>query len=318
MTWHVRQNLRYPIIQAPMAGVTTPELAAAVSNAGALGSLGLGSFGVDRARDEMRAVRRLTDQSFNVNFFCHQPPRSDINTRRAWIDHLAPWFREQGAEPPEDLVSINTPINDNPAMQALIREEQPPIVSFHFGTPDTTLVDDIHDYGGQVLISVTTLAEAESAAAVGADALVAQGVEAGGHRGVFDARQDREIGLVPLVRSLVRQQSLPVIAAGGLMDGTAIRAIRQLGAVAAQLGTAFIPCPEAATMDRYRSVLRQAGETRLTRAISGRPARGVVGVFQQHIAADGPEIPDYPLTYDAAKKLSTAARTNDDFRFLPD
>lgn len=318
MDWLARQNLDHPIIQAPMAGVTTPELAAAVSSAGALGGLGLASASVDRAREQIRRIRQLTDRPFNVNFFCHQAPASDAATRRAWIDHLTPWLRQQHARPPTDLAPINTPINDNPAMQALIREEKPPIVSFHFGTPIPALVKTIQGYGGQVLICVTTAEEAERAEAAGADALIAQGMEAGGHRGVFDARKDQEIGLMPLVRTLVQQRSLPVIAAGGLMDGTAIHAILQLGAVAAQLGTAFIPCPEAATTDRYRLVLRQARETQLTRAISGRPARGVVGVFQQHIAPDAPAIPDYPLAYDVAKQLSAAAQANGDYRFLPD
>ncbi len=310
-------DVRYPIIQAPMAGVTTPALAAAVSEAGALGSLGLGAASADAAREQIREVRARTDRPFNVNFFCHETPQSSPAVRRAWLDYLAPHFRAQDAEPPADIEDIYAPIDANAAMRDVVLNERPPVVSFHFGIPAHGLIDAIHEYGGRVLICVTTPDEADRAAAAGADALVAQGMEAGGHRGNFHADHDEEIGLIALVRVLATRHTLPIIAAGGLMDGQSIDAVIRLGAAAAQLGTAFIGCPESAAAPAYRDVLRHAKTTGLTRCISGRPARGVVGPFQTEIAADAPQIPDYPLTYDAAKQLNAAAKARDDNRYAP-
>ena len=300
-----------------MAGATTPALAAAVSEAGALGSLGLGAASPEKAREEIKGVRALTDRAFNVNFFCHAAPVSDAETRRAWLAHLAPYFQAQGAAVPDDLANIYQPINDNPAMQAVILETQPPVVSFHFGVPSAALVDGIHDYGGQVWICVTTPAEAAQAVDGGADALVAQGVEAGGHRGNFNAEEDAELGLVALLRILKRTYSLPIIAAGGLMDGVAIHGVLAMGAAAAQLGTAFVACPESAAAPAYRDALRMGQATEITQAISGRPARGVIGPFQSDIAPGAPWVPDYPLAYDAAKQLHAAAKANGDHRYAP-
>lgn len=309
--------IRYPIIQAPMAGVTTPALAAAVSEAGALGSLGLGAASAEDAREQIRAVRQRTDQPFNVNFFCHAAPQSSAAVRRAWLDHLAPYFQAQNAEPPSDLNDIYAPIDSNADMREVILTEQPPVVSFHFGVPGHGLIDAVHDYGGRVLICVTTADEADRAAAAGADALIAQGVEAGGHRGNFDADHDAEIGLIALVRLVAARHSLPIIAAGGLMDGQSIAAVLRLGAAAAQLGTAFVSCPESGAAPAYRKVLRDAEATGITRYISGRPARGVVGPFQTDIATGAPQVPDYPLTYDAAKQLNAAAKARDEFQYVP-
>tara|TARA_B100001079_G_scaffold257311_1_gene254555 strand:+ start:1234 stop:2265 length:1032 start_codon:yes stop_codon:yes gene_type:complete len=310
-------SVRHPIVQAPMAGVTTPALAAAVSEAGALGSLGLGAASPDKAREEIEGVRALTDRAFNVNFFCHAPPMSGADERRAWLAHLAPYFQAQGAVVPDDLANIYQPINDNPAMQEVIFQTRPPVVSFHFGVPSAALIDGIHDYGGQVWICVTTPTEAEQAVAAGASALIAQGVEAGGHRGNFAAEHDAEFGLVALLRILVRRHSVPIIAAGGLMDGTAIHGVLSMGAAAAQLGTAFVACPESAAAPAYRDALRLGQATEITQAISGRPARGLVGPFQSDIAPGAPWVPDYPLAYDAAKQLHAAAKANNDHRYAP-
>lgn len=310
-------SLRHPIVQAPMAGATTPALAAAVSEAGALGSLGLGAASPEKAREEIKGVRALTDRAFNVNFFCHTSPVSDAETRRAWLAHLAPYFQAQGAAVPDDLANIYQPINDNPAMQAVILETRPPVVSFHFGVPSAALVDGIHDYGGQVWICVTTPGEAAQAVDGGADALIAQGVEAGGHRGNFEAENDAEFGLVALLRILESTYSLPIIAAGGLMDGVAIQGVLSLGAAAAQLGTAFVACPESAAAPAYRDALRMGQATEITQAISGRPARGLIGPFQSDIAPGAPWVPDYPLAYDAAKQLHAAAKANGDHRYAP-
>ncbi|WP_018717006.1 NAD(P)H-dependent flavin oxidoreductase [Arhodomonas aquaeolei] len=310
----------YPVVQAPMAGVSTPALAAAVAEAGGLGSLGLGGSGVEQARGQIRELRALTAQPFNVNFFCHTRPRNRPAVTRAWLERLRPHFEAQHAEVPESLDEIYVPIDANPAMVAMLCEEQPPVVSFHFGVPGVDIVRSIHGYGGRVLISVTTPAEGQAAEAAGADAVVAQGIEAGGHRGNFDAGEDEALGLMPLVRRLVARLSVPVIASGGIMDGPGIRAVLALGAVGAQLGTAFIPCPESAATAAHRTALRSdsAARTAVTRAISGRPARGVAGVFQDEIGrCDDDSVPDYPLAYDAAKQLHAAARAAGSTAYSP-
>lgn len=309
--------IRYPVIQAPMAGVTTPALVAAVSRAGALGSLGLGAASAEQAREQIRELRQRTDKPFNVNFFCHAPPRSNHAVRQAWLNHLAAYFHAQGTEPPADVRDIYAPIDAHAAMRDVVLAERPPVVSFHFGVPGHGLTEAIHAYGGRVLICVTTRDEADRAVASGADALVAQGVEAGGHRGNFDPDNDAEIVLAALIRTLVARHSLPIIAAGGLMDGQSIAAVLRSGAAAAQLGTAFIRCPESAAAPAYRDVLRHAVATGITRCISGRPARGVVGPFHAGIAAQAPRIPDYPLAYDAAKQLNAAAKARGDHRYAP-
>ena len=309
----------HPIIQAPMAGVSTPELAAAVSNAGALGSLGLGAASVTGAQKAIQTVRTFTDRPFNVNFFCHESARADAAVNRAWLAHLAPCFKEQGAVAPDALHEIYTTFGDNPEMIQLVADEKPPVVSFHFGIPKASIIDQIHAYGGRILISVTTLAEAGQAAAAGVDAVVAQGIEAGGHRGNFDARHDEEIGLAVLVRQIAVTLDIPIVAAGGLMDGQSIFAIQQLGAGCAQLGTAFLLCPESAASPAYRQALQSpaAQHTAVTRTISGRPARGIAGPFQNHIASNAPTVPDYPIAYDAAKHLHAAAKANSDMRYAP-
>lgn len=301
----------YPVVQAPMAGVSTPALAAAVAEAGGLGSLGLGGTGVARAREQIREVRALTSRPFNVNFFCHAPPLDRPAVTRAWLEHLRPHFQAQGAASPESLEEIYAPIDASPAMVAMLTEERPPVVSFHFGVPAAAVVRAVHGYGGRVLIGATTPTEGRAAEAAGADAVVAQGIEAGGHRGNFDPDVDEALGLLPLVRRLVAGLSVPVIAAGGIMDGAGIRAVLALGAAGAQLGTAFILCPESAATPAHLAALKSgaAAHTAVTRAISGRPARGIVGVFQREIGRCGETIvPDYPLAYDAAKRLNAAAR----------
>ncbi|NNC23244.1 nitronate monooxygenase [Salinisphaera sp. USBA-960] len=313
-------GVRHPIIQAPMAGATTPELAAAVSNSNALGSLGLGSSSVDQARHQIRTLRQLTDKPFNVNFFCHQPPRTQEDKVQAWIQHLRPYFEANDADVPSTLESIYPPIDANDAMVAMINAEQPHVVSFHFGVPKADIIRSIQAYGGRVLVSVTTLQEGYAAEASGVDAVIAQGIEAGGHRGCFDAQKDEAIGLTSLLQVLVSHLNIPIIAAGGIMDGRGINGTLALGALGAQLGTAFLLCPESNTGSEHRALLKSdaAVSTSVTRAISGRPARGITGVFQRQIEpTDMDRIPDYPIAYDAARQLNTAAKSNNNLAFSP-
>lgn len=306
-----RLNLRSPIIQAPMAGVSTPELAAAVSNAGGLGSLGLGASGADGARQMLRQTRALTDHAINANVFCHRPARADGTRQARWLDRLTPEFARFDATPPAKLAEIYTSFLADDAMLDMLLEERPEVVSFHFGLPDATRIAALKQRGILLLASATSLAEARACAAAGIDAIVAQGWEAGGHRGCFDENApDAQLGTFALTRLLVQALEQPVIAAGGIMDGAGIRAALDLGAVAAQLGTAFIACDETSANAAYRQALASEAtqNTVMTRAISGRPARCLSNRFTAW-GAEVPdaEVPDYPITYDAGKALNAAA-----------
>lgn len=221
-------------------------------------------------------------------------------------------FAEFGAEPPQALRTIYRSFADDPEMLAMLLESAPPVVSFHFGLPSADAITALRERDIVLLATATNVGEARAIEAAGIDAIVAQGIEAGGHRGVFDSTQlDDALGTVALTRLLVREVGLPVIAAGGIMDGAGIAAVLNLGAVAAQLGTAFIACPESAADDAYRSALTGPGayHTILTRLISGRPARALANRFTALAATAGDRLPpDYPIAYDAGKALHMAAK----------
>lgn len=311
-------KVRYPIIQAPMVGVSTPLLAAAVSNAGALGSIGLGASNAQQAEDMIRATRALTDKPFNVNLFCHRPAVADAKREAAWLDYLAPFFEEFGAKPPAKLVESYQSFLVNEAMLDMLLREKPAVVSFHFGLPPAEWIQALREAGCVTLACVTSAEEAALAETMGVDMLIAQGVEAGGHRGVFNPAEDKQLGTFALVQLIARRSRLPVIAAGGIMDGTGIAAVMRLGAAAVQLGTAFILCPESAANAQYREALqsKRAYHTQISAVISGRPARGMVNrLFTDIDAAGAPALPDYPITYDATKALIavTNQQGNSDF-----
>ena len=301
-----------PIIQAPMAGVSSPALAAAVADAGALGSIGVGATDAGGARRMIAAVRERTRRSFNVNVFCHQPAKADRLVEAAWLEHLRPHFERLGAKPPSALKEIYRSFVEDEAMLAAFLADKPRVVSFHFGLPSAERMRALRDAGIVLLASVTSLDEGRAAVDAGAHALVAQGYEAGGHRGVFDAdAKDDCIGTIALTRLLARRLEVPVIAAGGIMDGAGIAAALRLGASAAQLGTAFIACPESDADPGYRQALASdaAYHTVMTRAVSGRPARCLSNRFTvlgEGVAAH--LIPAYPLAYDVGKALNAAAK----------
>ena len=230
-------GVKLPIIQAPMAGVSTPEMAATVSNAGAPG-VNRDRFGRQRDRatnDRCRSA--LSQRPFNVNVFCHQPAVADERKERAWIAQLASEFARFGAKPPNTLREIYQSFNADNAKLAVLLEERPAIVSFHFGLPPHDQIADLRRAGIKLLSTATNLEEAIAAAAAGVDAVVAQGYEAGGHRGMFDPnRLDDALSTMALTRLLVIELDLPVIAAGGIMDGAGVAAAIALGAEGAQLG----------------------------------------------------------------------------------
>jgi nitronate monooxygenase len=301
-----------PIIQAPMAGVSSPALAAAVSNAGALGSIGVGATDAEGARRMIAAVRERSKRSLNVNVFCHQPATADNALEAAWLESLRPHFERFGARTPSSLKEIYRSFLEDEAMLAALLADKPRVVSFHFGLPSAERIRALREAGIVLLASATNVAEGRAVAKAGVHAVVAQGFEAGGHRGVFDPdAEDDCLGTLALTRLLSRQLDVPVIAAGGIMDGAGIAAALRLGASAAQLGTAFIACPESDADAGYREALASdaASHTTMTRAISGRPARCLQNRFTVLGAGISPrQIPPYPIAYDAGKALNAAAR----------
>lgn len=308
-----------PIIQAPMAGVSTPEMGAAVSNAGGLGSIGVGATDAEGARQMIAAVRARTERPFQVNVFCHQPAVPDTAREAAWLARLGPEFARHGAKPPARLTEIYRTFRNDDAKLAVFLAERPPVVSFHFGLPAKDRIEALRAAGIVLLATATNLAEGQAIAAAGIDAVVAQGYEAGGHRGLFDpADPDEQLGTVALTRLLASKLDLPVIAAGGIMDGAGIAAALALGAAAAQLGTAFIACPESSADAGYRAALLgpASAHTVMTPALSGRPARCLANRFTA-LAQDVPReaIPSYPIAYDAAKSLHAAAKAAGEFAY---
>lgn len=308
-----RLGLQVPVIQAPMAGVSTPAMAAAVSNSGGLGSLGVGAMQAEQARAAIRQFRAAGGGALNVNVFVHRPAHSDAQKESAWIERLRSEFDRCGGNPPQRLREIYTSFLDDDAMLDVLVEERAAVVSFHFGLPRKSQIDALRAAGIVLIATATNLDEAKSIEAAGLDAIVAQGYEAGGHRGVFDPdADDSKLGTLALTRLLVGATRLPVIAAGGIMDGAGVAAALALGAAAAQLGTAFVGTDESLADAGYRERLlgEPAHHTVMTRVISGRPARCLANDFTRWGASlrDDDDVPDYPIAYDAGKALNAAGK----------
>ncbi|WP_333611941.1 NAD(P)H-dependent flavin oxidoreductase [Brevundimonas bullata] len=312
-----RLGLDLPIIQAPMAGTSTPELAAAVSNAGALGSISIASVDAVEGGRQIQALKALTTRPFNVNLFCHAPTPPDPARDRVWIDSLRPIFAAFDAAPPETLTEIYQSFMTDDAKLAVLLDEKPAVVSFHFGLPQSDQIAALKSAGCLLIASATTPQEGRLAQTAGIDMVVAQGFEAGGHRGVFDPADDPRFATLPLTRLLARELNIPVMAAGGIMDGAGIAAALALGAAGAQLGTAFVSCPESAANPAYRAALAgpRAERTRVSPVISGRPARGVENAFMQR--ADEALTAGYPYAYDLGKALNAAASAQGDDGYAP-
>ncbi|UOQ51598.1 NAD(P)H-dependent flavin oxidoreductase [Hymenobacter cellulosivorans] len=305
-------GLSYPIIQAPMAGVSTPALAVAVSEAGALGSLAAAALPHPEAlAQQLAALAAATNRPINVNVFCHQPCPADPAHDAQWLGYLAPFFSALDSMPPSQLQEVYPSFRTDDTLLAVLVQARPRVISFHFGLPTTAQLAALRQTGAMLLACVTSPAEAQAAEAAGVDMLVAQGVEAGGHRGTFDPAFEPNLATLDLTRQLVQHSRLPVIAAGGLMDGADLAAAMRAGAVAGQLGTAFAACPESAASPAYRAALlhRPPLSTELTAVISGRPARGLVNRFMEDIDQPGrPPVAAYSRAYQAGKALVAAAQ----------
>lgn len=303
-------GIEVPILQAPMAGVSTPELAAAVTRAGGLGALGLGAATPQAARDELARFTSFCNGPLNANVFCHQPPVRDAQREAGWIERAAPLFEAVGAVPPATLENIYPSFVASDDMLDVLLEARPAVVSFHFGLPTPEQLKVLKAAGIVLIGNATSLDEARQIEAAGLDAVIAQGWSAGGHRGVFDENgPDERLSTLDLVRLLVAEQGMPVIAAGGIMDGRDAAVMLAVGAEAVQLGTAFVGCPETSADAAYRARLARGGETQMTRVISGRHARCLTNDFTawgQGVADT--EVAAYPVAYDLGKAMNAAAK----------
>ena len=303
-----RLRLELPIIQAPMAGVQDSALTIAVSNAGGLGSLPCAMYTPAQIRGELEAIKSACDRPFNVNFFCHQPAPVDLEREQNWRSELAPFYQEYGID--EDAIAPGqgrTPF-DSAALE-LVQEFKPAVISFHFGLPQSDLLEAAQATGAMILCSATTLAEARWLEAQGVDAIIAQGVEAGGHRGMFLSDDlTTQIGSLALLPQIVRAVSVPVIAAGGIADADGVAAALRLGADAVQIGTAYLLCDETSTSAVHRAALQspQAVHTALTNRFSGRPARSIVNRLMRELGPIG-EVSPFPLAGAALAPLRAAA-----------
>ncbi len=301
-------DLTHRVVQAPMAGTSTPDLAVAVCKAGGLGFVALGALNGAGAARAIRAVRQGTDRVFGVNLFCHAPARRDAAREAGWIETLRPAFRRFGSEPPTRLSEVYPSFRGNDAMLAVLLAERPAIVGCHFGLPGPDQIAALKAAGCRLWATATSVTEGAAIRDAGFDVIVAQGYEAGGHRGIFDPDgPDGQMDHLALVRALL-PLGLPVVAAGAIMDHASARAAMDAGAVAVQCGTAFLRAPEAATSPAHREAL-SGGRTVMTRAISGRPARCLVNGFT---AIDDAGAADYPVAYDLGKALNAAALAQGD------
>ena len=306
-------EIKHPIFLAPMAGVSTPELAAEVSNQGAFGSLGLGANTPETAKAEILKTQTLTDKPFQVNFFCHQPERLDPQKAQQWIEYIRPQFAKFGTEPPSELRCIYPSFLDNDDFLNVVLETRPKAVSFHFGIPHPRQIQALKDAGIVTLVSATNLIEAQQIEAAGIDIIIAQGIEAGGHRGIFNQTFDAAIKTSDLVQLISTHCKLPVVAAGGIMNGDQAKSMLKLGAAAVQLGTAFVQCKSSSANASYRKALFSQSITQISSSLSGRPARGLLGTWHTHIdAPNRPELPEYPYTYDLTKQLISVANQHND------
>jgi nitronate monooxygenase len=314
-----RLGLAAPIIQAPMAGVQNHRLTAAVCKAGGLGSLPAAMLSTDALHAELTALRALTDRPFNVNFFCHAPPTLDAAREARWHAALAPYYEELGI----DAAAIpsgpgRVPFNAETA--EVLQAFKPAVVSFHFGLPAPELVARVKRWGSLVLSSATTVEEALWLQDHGADAVIAQGLEAGGHRGMFLSDDlNTQMGTFALLPQLVQAVKLPVIAAGGITSAAGMAAAHALGAAGVQMGTAYLCSDEATTSALHRSALQSgaAQHTALTNVFTGRPARGIVNRLMRELGPMSAAAPGFPLATAAIAPLRAAAEARQSSDFTP-
>jgi len=312
-------GIELPLIQAPMAGAQDHRLAVAVSQVGALGSLPGAMLDAAGLRRELTALTEKTAKPYNLNFFCHTPPPIDAEREVVWRQALASYYAELGI----DSASVATGPGRQPfsaELAELLDEFRPAVVSFHFGLPSAELLARVRACGAKILSSATTVEEALWLEAQGTDAIIAQGLEAGGHRGHFlDTDLSRQLGTFALLPQMVRAVRVPVIAAGGIADAAGVRAAMALGAAGVQIGTAYLCCDEATTSAVHRAALHSpaAQHTALTNLFSGRPARGIVNRLMRELGPLSSLSPEFPLATAAIAPLRSAAESQGSGDFSP-
>ncbi len=319
MTLQRLLGIELPIIQAPMAGVQGSALAIAVSNAGGLGSLPCAMLGHDALRTELAAIKARTDKPFNVNFFAHLPPEPSAEREAAWRAALAGYYKEYGIDASAVPAGAGrTPFGAEAA--ELLEEFRPAVVSFHFGLPPPELLARVKAFGAKILCSATTVDEALWLEARGVDAIIAQGFEAGGHRGMFLSEDlSTQVGTFALLPQVVRAVKLPAVAAGGIADAKGVAAAMALGAAGVQVGTAYLLCPEATTNAVHRAALKSdaARQTAVTNLFTGRPARAIVNRVIRELGPIGTQVPAFPLATAAIMPLRGKAESQGSGNFSP-
>lgn len=308
-----------PIVQAPMAGVQAGRLAVAVSKTGALGSLPCALLSLESLRDELKSIASQTSKPLNVNFFCHTPPAPDPNREAQWRETLAPYYRELGVDSDSVQPGVErSPFGDEAA--DVLEEFKPAVVSFHFGLPSRSLIERVKAIGCRILSSATTVDEARWLETRGVDAIVAQGLEAGGHRGMFLSNDvSTQVGIFALLPQIVEAVDVPVIAAGGIADARGVAAALALGADGVQVGTAYLLCPEAETSALHRAALADASarQTALTNVFTGRPARSIVNRVMRELGPMSAAAPAFPLATRELAPLRAKAESQGSSEFSP-
>jgi nitronate monooxygenase len=311
--------MELPVIQAPMAGVQLGPLAVAVSNAGGLGSLPCAMLSPEQIRAELKAIQAATSRPYNVNFFCHTPPAADEKREAQWRALLGTYYREYGIDPGSIAAGPGrAPFSAEAA--DVLEEFRPAVVSFHFGLPSAGLLARVRRLGARILSSATTVDEARWLEAHGVDAVIAQGNEAGGHRGNFlSSDVTTQVGTLALLPQVVRAVKVPVIAAGGIADAQGVAAALALGAAGVQVGTAYLLCPEATTSAVHRAALKSeaARHTALTNVFTGRPARGIVNRVMRELGSMHPAAPEFPIATSAIAPLRAKAEKEGRGDFSP-
>lgn len=312
-------GIEHPILQAPMAGAALAAMAIGAARAGGLGSLACAMLSPERIREEVALFRQATSRPLNLNFFCHRPPRIDAERERRWKERLAPYYAELGLDPATPTpAGSRAPFDEN--LAALVEELRPEVVSFHFGLPEGSLFQRVKAIGAKVLASATTVEEACWLEANGCDAIIAQGAEAGGHRGMFLTENvASQVGTFALVPQVVDAVKVPVVAAGGIADARGIVAAFALGASAVQIGTAYLLCREAAISPVHRAALLSArdDQTALTNVLTGRPARSLLNRTIREAGPLSDAAPDFPLASGALAPLRAKTEPNGNGDFMP-
>lgn len=312
-------GIELPIIQAPMAGVQGSALAVAVSNAGGLGSLPCAMLSLDAIHNELASIKANTSSPYNVNFFCHTPPAPSAEREAVWRATLAPYYKEYGID--VDNIPLGpgrAPFSSKAA--DVLNDFKPAVVSFHFGLPSADLLAHVRSWGSKIVSSATTVDEARWLEAQGVDAIIAQGLEAGGHRGIFLSEDlSTQVGTFALLPQIVREVKVPVIAAGGIADAKGVAAAMALGAAGVQIGTAYMLCREATTSAVHRAALKSdaARHTALTNLFTGRPARGIVNRIMKELGQISAAVPAFPLATAAIAPLRSKAENEGSGDFSP-